>query len=344
MIHDANRADPWRGLRWGALGGTVLAGAAALPLIVAARFTDSFTARPQDTLASGFHFLIGVPLWQFLICVALATVAAAMLVWGMRGYLDPEGRARAALRWTWRAPMSWLLVVGFSVLTGIVEQHGNLAFIIVFLACFVAPFLLWNTEVAGSETFAFPLQPRWPGWQAVGASVLLLLASHLLDAALPLLLGIAADEMELAAEAGWLAGEVVSWPVSFLLWLGVAALFLDRTRSPGRSLATAWRWSQARPAFWLASGVGVGGAVLLGALLFQTMFAIYLAPQIDLTARASGQRVPWLVDVLARAPSFLGAAALPLLLFESAALGRLLWLQREAEAKPQRSSHPSASN
>ena len=324
--------DRWWGLAGGALGAAVLVAAVSLPLVAAAPFAAHFTGRPDDTLASGFEFLVRVALWKCLAFVALATIAVSMVTWGMRRWLDPGGLARQALRWTWRARVGWILVAMAAALTVLVEEHGNLAYIVVFFALLAAPFWFWNASVAERERFRFPLRPRWPGWPALGASVLLLLAYSLLDFVLPLALGLATDAFELAPSTGWLVGEAALWPASFLLWLGEANLFLDRSRNPGPTLASAWHWSKARAALWLVAVLGVGVAVVMGALLCQTVFAIYLAPQIHVTATQGGQTVPWLVDLLARSSSFLGAAALPLLLFEVAALGRLLWLQRSAGA------------
>lgn len=312
------------GLTWGSLVGALWVAAAALPLWVAAPFATHFTGRPDEDAASAFELLLRIPLWSFLLTLLLTAQLLGMLLWGGRHWFDPAGMARDALYWVFRArtrlallfTLAWMPLLLMRTKAEAVPLALDL---LAGAAIMLAPFFLWSPRSVAAPVAFHAARPGWPGLR----TLVLCLG---LDAAL---LGLRMS----VPDQGALWTEPLVWILGAVVWTIQANLWLVRAGPRWSALRSSVMWPGVSACCWQIAVIQALGLAMLAPLLFQAVFAYYVAPQIDYSTRTLNLDPPALLVPLATLGSWLETGFLiflPTYFVLQMALGRLVHVSRQA--------------
>ncbi|KRA81870.1 hypothetical protein ASD78_00940 [Lysobacter sp. Root667] len=231
-----------------------------------------------DTLGlvmAKYFSLSGLPPWPLQAMLVFIVAALAALVWLLvLHWLDRDKSARQALRWSLRTfPMLLLWCAGLGLITGatvLAHEHlGSYAVwsIALLLIYFLSlPFFFLRREPIASDRPPLAWLPSWPGWpvvSVVGACVLLMSATAMLEAGLES----GPSMVELIAAA-------VVWVLQSIALATVVLLWLRRPRwnRLTADVRDSWRWFRLRRVFavrWRLYGLFV-------LTVFPLLFAIAL--------------------------------------------------------------------
>lgn len=265
--------------------------------------------------------------YLFLLAFVLMAV-----VGGLRRLLDPDRFAIDAVFWVLRSKSLWLAP---AIATALALSEiwipgawwdaigGGLAIFAVIAMLFV-PFVAGNATTLRRNALSTWWRPRWPGWQAIVLALGITVMMGIFEFSVSLLPRLTDSTRAL------LVANVVDEVASFLLWLLVAIVWIERTtiESGWRSFLDFLRWRRLRPLFWQWLLFAVAAGVVLVPVLMAVVLAVFVFPQYEEFAKEGGMTLPWPLRALLQiSHRFQELALLPavvVMLMTCLAQGRLL--------------------
>ncbi len=223
------------------------------------------------------------PSWQWHLSVFLVAALGFRVLFGIAAWLDRDGRAVAALRWTFAArSLRWTLLamVSFvlaalalpSVMRGMTSGIGMSLALIVYIA---AHFFVWNPKTLQRERLIEWWRLYWPG---LLAAVLVLLLSLVANAGLKFLAAWWGEGRSAWAQGLWGVGTLM---VDIALTLTIYAVWFGYRRRS--ALRTAWsrlfRLDMLRAYLGLRVLEVIGFLLIAIPVIVSSIVAIYFEPQ-----------------------------------------------------------------
>lgn len=244
------------------------------------------------------------PYPQVLFAVFLFFMLPPLLLGALRNRWDRDGRARAALAWPSRTPAFWLpgvlWCVGWAGVSFFLHGREGLdlvAMVVSMLVLVATPFLCLNPSTLDD---AAPARWWWPAWPGLGA-----LALCLALWAAYTLASFVAGEVIAIGPATWTTVllSVLDELLSACFLVIAIAIWLNRGhwRAVRSDLLSIWRNGFVGEYVWQSVAIAVGLIALAFPLLVAATLAIFVIPQYEQWAHATGAQLPTGLRLLAKA-------------------------------------------
>lgn len=271
------------------------------------------------------------PYPQVLFAVFLFFMLPPLLLGALRNWWDRDGRARAALAWPLRAPAFWLpgvlWCVGWAAVSFVLHDSDGLELVamaastLVFVA---APFFCLNPRTLDDAAPARWWRPGWPGMRAL-AMCLALWAAYAPAS-------FAVGELIAISPAAWtmVSLTVLDELLSACFLVMAIAIWLNRGRwrAVRNDLLSIWRNGFVGEYVWQSAAIAVVFIVLAFPVLVCALQAIFVIPQYEQWAHATGAQLPTglrlLVEAYRANGILLFVLAAPLGLYFTLVQGRLI--------------------
>jgi hypothetical protein len=266
-----------------------------------------------------------------LVSVFLFFMLPPLLLGAVRNGWDRDGRARAALTWPLRTPAFWvpglLWCVGWAAVSFVLHDSDSLPMVAlaVSMLVFVAmPFFGLNPSTLDEAAPARWWRPGWPGIRALAMCLALWAVSSLVS----LVLG----ELSGVAPAAWMSVSllVVDELLSACFLVIAIATWLDRGhwQAVRSDLLGLWRNGFVGAYVWQSAAIAIAFIALAFPILVCAILAIFVIPQYEQWASATGAQLPSGLRLLGEAygtdSSLLFVLAVPLGLYLTLVQGRLM--------------------
>ena len=235
------------------------------------------------------------PYPQVLVAVFLFFMLAPLLLGALRNGWDGGGRARAALAWPLRASAFWfpgvLWCVGWAALWFVLQYRDELQLVAlaVSMLVFVAmPFFGLNPSTLDAAAPARWWRPDWPGLRALAMCLALWVASSLASFVL--------GELSALAPTSWMSVSLLAVDeLGSACFLVIAiATWLNRGhwRAVRGDLSRIWRNGFVGAYVWQSVAIAVVFIALAFPILVCAILAIFVIPQYEQWATATGVELP----------------------------------------------------
>lgn len=277
------------------------------------------------------EFFAGRPYPQVLFAVFLICMLLPLLLGAWRSWCDRDGRAREAMAWPLRATTFWLPCVlwcmGWTAVSFIVHDREGLdlaAMAVSMLVLVATPFLCLNPSTLDDAAPARWWQPSWPGVRAL-AMCLALWAAYML-------ISFVVEELIAVASTSWAAVllSILDELLSACVLVIAIAAWLNRGhwRAVRSDLLSICRNGFVGEYVWQSVAIGVVFIALAFPILVSAVLAIFVIPQYEHWAGATGAQLPTglrlLGDVYRSDGILLFVSLVPLGLYFTLVQGRLM--------------------
>lgn len=277
------------------------------------------------------EFSAGRPYPQILFAVFLLCMLPPLLLGALRDWWDRHGRAREATAWPLRAPAFWspcvLWCIGWAAVSFVLRDREGLGLAAIAVSTLVlvaTPFLCLNPSTLDDTAPARWWRPGWPGLRAL-AACLALWAAYTLTS-------FAVGEAIAIGPATWMSAllSVLDELLSACFLVTAIAIWLNRGywRAVRSDLLSIWRNGFVGEYVWQSVAIAVGLIALAFPLLVAATLAIFVIPQYEQWAHATGAQLPTglrlLVEAYRADGPLLFVLAVPLGLYFTLVQGRLM--------------------
>ncbi|KAF1706792.1 hypothetical protein CSC73_14365 [Pseudoxanthomonas sacheonensis] len=271
------------------------------------------------------------PYPQVLFAVFLFFMLPPLLLGALRNWWDRDGHARAALAWPLRAPAFWLpgvlWCVGWIAVSFVLHDNDGLelvAMAVSMLVFFATPFFCLNPSTLDDTAPARWWRPGWPGMRALAMCLAFWAGSSLIS--------FVVGELTAIGSTSWMTAllSVLDELLSACFLVIAIAAWLNRGhwRAIRSDLLSIWRNGFVGEYVWQSAAIAVVFIALAFPILVSAIQAIFVIPQYEHWASATGAELPTglrlLRDAYRADGTLLFVFVVPLELYFTLVQGRLM--------------------